>query len=147
MQEQQSAKPDADTRMGGWVGVGYDELEVGRHFPPQAMPLSAEDVACFYRCLGEDRKPEAGMRIPAFLLNELRALKSQMRLPPGVLHAQEELTMLSAARVGEPLQTAVRIADKYIRNEKRFVVVEQVVTCATDNRSILNVRHILYWPC
>lgn len=145
MQQAQSGTPEADTRMGGWVGISYDELTVGQGFPPQAMPISAEDVTCFYRCLGEDRpKPD---RVPAFLLNELRALKSQMRLPPGVLHAQEELVMASAARVGEPLQTAVRIADKYIRNDKRFVVVEQDVTCATDNRAILTVRHILYWPC
>lgn len=148
MQEQQSASPVADTRMAGWVGVGYDEIEVGRRFPPQPLSISIEDVACFYRCLGENRpKPEAGTRIPAFMLNELRALKSQMRLPPGVLHAQEELTMSSAARVGEALQTAVRIADKFIRNDKRFVVVEQDVTCATDQRAILNIRHILYWPC
>lgn len=144
----QSVTPGADTRMGGWVGVRYDELAVGQSFPPQVMPLSADDVACFYRCIGENRaKPEPGTRIPAFLLNELRALKSKMRLPPGVLHAQEELAMASAARIGEPLQTVVRIADKYIRNDKRFVVVEQDVTCVTDNRPILNIRHILYWPC
>lgn len=148
MQQKQSVAPQTDTRMGGWVGVGYDDLRVGQGFPPQILPVSAEDLDCFHRCLGEDRpKPEAGTRIPAFLLNELRALKSQMRLPPGVLHAQEELTLSSAARLGEPLQTAVRIADKYIRNDKRFVVVEQDVSCIADNRPILTVRHILYWPC
>jgi hypothetical protein len=146
--QQQAPKPDADTRMGGWVGVGYDEIEVGRAFAPQDLPVSAQDLADFYRCLGEERPaPVAGTRIPAFMLNELRALKRQMRLPPGVLHAQEELRQHSAAHLGDRLQTAVRIADKYIRNGKRFVVVEQDVTCADDNRPILNIRHILYWPC
>lgn len=148
MQERQSAMPEADNRMGGWVGISYDELEIGRSFPPEPMSISAEDVACYYRCLGEDRpRPAAGTRIPAFLLNEFRALKRQMRLPPGVLHAQEELTMASVARVGEPLQIAVCIGDKYIRNDKRYVVVEQDVTCVTDNRQILHIRHTLYWPC
>lgn len=148
MQEQHPPKPEADTRMGGWVGVGYEDIKVGRAFPPQALPVSAKDLSEFYRCLGEERPaPTAGTRIPAFMLNELRALKRQMRLPPGVLHAQEELRQHSAARLGEKLQIAVRIADKYIRNDKRFVVVEQDVTCADDHRPILNIRHILYWPC
>lgn len=148
MERQRSNTPERDTRMGGWVGVGYEELEVGRSFPPQDLPISAEDFTTFYRCLGEDRAaPDSNTRIPAFLLNELLALKRQMRLPPGVLHAQEELAMTSAARFGEPLQTTVRIADKYIRNDKRFVIVEQSVHCATDNRSIMQIRHILYWPC
>jgi hypothetical protein len=74
-------------------------------------------------------------------------MKSQMRFPPGVLHAQEEIEMLSAARLGEPLTTSITIANKYIRNDKRFIVIDQYVRCASDRRSIMNIRHILYWPC
>jgi hypothetical protein len=80
-------------------------------------------------------------------LNELRALKSQMRLPPGVLHAQEEIEMFSAARVGEALTTSITVEKKYIRNDKRFIVFDQHVRCAADQRSIMKVKHILYWPC
>lgn len=140
--------PEPDRRMGGWTGVGYDDIEVGRTYPPQPLPISADDVARFYRSIGEVRPtPEIGTRIPAFLLNEIRALKQQLRFPPGVLHAQEEIEMHSAARLGEPLMVSIVIADKYIRNDKRFIVFDQHVRCATDQRSIMTIKHILYWPC
>ena len=140
--------PEPDRRMGGWTGVGYDDIEVGHTFPPQPLAISVDDLVSFYSCLGEARPtPQIGTRIPSFLLNELRALKNQMRFPPGVLHAQEEIEMLSAARLGEPLTVTISLSSKYIRNDKRFIVIDQHVRCASDQRSIMNVRHILYWPC
>jgi hypothetical protein len=140
--------PAPDLSMGGWTGVGYDDIAVGQQFPPQPLPVTADDVARFYRCLGEIRAvPETGTRVPSFLLNELRAMKNQMRFPPGVLHAQEEIEMCSGARLGDPLTTTITIANKYIRNDKRFIVIDQHVRCATDQRPIMKIRHILYWPC
>lgn len=140
--------PEPDRRMGGWSGVGYDDIPVGLPFPVQTLSVSAEDVARFYRCLGEDRpQPAVGTRIPSFLLNELRALKNQMKFPPGVLHAQEEIEMVSPARLGESLTVSIVITDKYVRNGKRFIVIDQHVLCASELRSIMNVKHILYWPC
>ena len=139
---------EPDRRMGGWSGVGYDDIDVGRTFPPQPLPIDADDLARFYGCLGDDtRQVRPGSRIPAFLLNEFKALKSQMRFPPGVLHAQEEIRMLSAARLGDPLVVEITIVDKYIRNEKRFIVVDQHVKCTTDDRSVAGITHTLYWPC
>jgi hypothetical protein len=140
--------PAPDRRMGGWTGVGYDDIEVGRTYPPQPLPVSADDVARFYGSIGEVRPaPEIGTRIPAFLLNEIRVLKKQMKFPPGVLHAQEEIEMHSAARLGEPLTVSIATINKYIRNDKRFIVFDQHVRCATDQRSIMTIKHILYWPC
>ena len=140
--------PAPDHRMGGWTGVGYDDIDVGRTFPPQPLSISADDIVRFYGCLGEVHPaPEIGTRVPSFMLNELRSLKNQMRFPPGVLHAQEEIEMLSAARLGDPLATSITIANKYIRNDKRFIVIDQHVRCVSDQRSIMKIRHILYWPC
>lgn len=140
--------PEPDRRMGGWTGVGYDDIAVGQAFPPQPLPITADDIARFYRCLGKEPAPPGrATRVPSFLLNELRAMKNQMRFPPGVLHAQEEIEMFSAAWLGEPLTTSITIANKYIRNDKRFIVIDQHVRCANDQRSIMKIRHILYWPC
>jgi hypothetical protein len=139
---------EPDRRMGGWTGVGYDDIRVGLDIPPYELRIEAADVARFYRCLGEVRPaPKAGSRIPSFLLNEIRAMKSGMRLPPGVLHAQEDLEIIGAAYLGEALTVSVTIADKYIRNGKRFVVVLQHVRAASDQRSIMKIHRILYWPC
>ena len=124
--------PAPDRRMGGWT-ASATTTSAGRTFPPQPLPASAEDVARFYRSIGEVRSaPEIGTRIPAFLLNEIRALKQQMKFPPGVLHAQEEIEMHSAARLGELLMVSITVTNKYIRNDKRFIVFDQHVRCATD---------------
>lgn len=138
--------PAPDRRMGGWTGVGYDDIEVGHTFPAQPIPITADHVADFYKCLGETKPaPVTGTRVPSFLLNELRALKNQMRFPPGVLHAQEHVEMHSPALLGETLTTTVTISDKYVRNSKRFIVVDQHVH--SDGRSVMKIRHTLYWPC
>jgi hypothetical protein len=140
--------PEPDRRMGGWSGIGFEDIAVGQTFPPQSLPVTADDIARFYRCLGETRpSPQTGTRVPSFLLNELRAVKNQMRFPPGVLHAQEEIEMHSTARLGEPLIVSITIANKYIRNDKRFIVIDQHVRGANDQRSIMMIKHILYWPC
>jgi hypothetical protein len=146
--EREMAALEADRRMGGWSGVGYDDIEVGKAFPPLPLAVDTRDLKRFYACLGEDGpSPKPRSRIPTFLLNEFKALKSQMRLPPGVLHAQEEIRMSSAAYLGDPLVVEITIADKYIRNGKRFVVTDQHVKCTADDRSVARIRHTLYWPC
>jgi hypothetical protein len=81
------------------------------------------------------------------MLNELRVLKQHMKLPPGVLHAQEELHLAAPAYADEPLTIEVSIQDKYLRNNKRFVVVAQRVERTSDATLIMTVRHTLYWPC
>lgn len=134
--------------MGGWEGTGYDEIEVGRIFPPYPLVVDEAALAAFHDCMGNSDAPIGpGSRVPAFLLNELRAFKSYVKFPPGVLHAQEELHMYDCARLGEPVVTVVRVADKYIRNDKRFIVVEQRVQAGAERRDVVLVRHILYWPC
>ncbi len=134
--------------MGGWEGTGYDAIAVGQTSPPYRLAVDAAAIADFRRCLGEKVDGIGpGTRIPSFLLNELRAFKSNVYFPPGVLHAQEELEMRGAALLGEELITIVRVADKYIRNGKRFIIVEQAVQAGTERRDVLLVRHILYWPC
>ena len=139
---------EPDRRMGGWSGVGYDSIEVGKTFPPRPLPICLDDLSRFYGCLGEEsHELRPGCRIPSFLLNEFKVLKSQMRFPPGVLHAQEDIQMLSAAYLGESLTVEISIADKYVRNDKRFIVVDQHVKCASDDRSVAKIKHTLYWPC
>lgn len=139
---------EVDRRMGGWVGVTYDNISVGHTAEQQPLSITEDDLVRYYQCLDEKRPaPSPGTRIPSFILNEMRTFKNQLRFPPGVLHAQEEIEMQSAARLGEPLQVKLVVADKYLRNGKRFVVAEQHVSCATDQRPVMKIRHILYWPC
>lgn len=137
--------PPVDERMGGWTGVPFDALDVGRVFPPYPLRIDAEDLRRFHACLG--RTEVASRRLPTFLLNEIHAFKASIRTPPGVLHAAESVVQHTAAVVDEDLEVVVRIADKYVRNQKRFVVIEQRVRRAADGSAVLDVHRTLYWPC
>lgn len=140
------AAPPVDTRMGGWTGVGYDDVEPGRQWPPANVVVTLAMLARFHRCIGAP-PPDAGTPLPAFLLNELRVLKSHLQLPPGILHAHEELHLHSPAYPDEPLTIAVSIHDKYVKRGKRFVRVAQRVAHADSGEPVLDVLHTLYWPC
>ena len=133
--------------MGGWSGVGYDDIEVGQAWPPEVVVITPDMLERYFRCIGANVAPTPHTPVPAFMLNELRVLKSHMKLPPGVLHAQEELQLAAPAFAGEPLTIEVSIRDKYVRHDKRFVLVAQAVCRAADAAPIMTVLHTLYWPC
>lgn len=139
--------PAVDTRMGGWSGVGYEEIEVGRTWPPRTVVITPDMLARYFRCIGRADAPGPRTPVPAFMLNELRVLKTHMKLPPGVLHAQEELHLSAPAFADEALTIEVSIRDKYLRNGKRFVRVAQQVRRAADAAPVMTVLHTLYWPC
>lgn len=142
-----SGQPAIDSRMGGWTGVGYDDVPLRQSWPPQPICIDSGKLTRYLRCIGRDDAVTAQTPIPAFMLNELRVLKQHMKLPPGVLHAQEELHLAAPAYADEPLTIEVSIQDKYLRNNKRFVVVAQRVERTSDATLIMTVRHTLYWPC
>jgi hypothetical protein len=139
--------PAVDRRMGGWVGVEWASIEVGQTWPASTVRIGTEQLARYLRCIGRTDAPTARTPVPAFMLNELRVLKSHLKLPPGVLHAQESIELASPAYPDEDLHIEVRIADRYLKNDKRFVVVAQSVRRASDGTPIMALRHTLYWPC
>ena len=141
----QDAELDPDRRMSGWTGVPFADVKVGQTYPLRRLIRDAKQVERFCAIAGwTGAVPD---HVPAFLLNELRTLKEFLKLPPGVLHAREELSLSSPAEIGEDLEVAVEIADKFIRNDKRFVVFVQTIRSAGDGRQIMSITRTLYWPC
>ncbi|MGI6855111.1 hypothetical protein [Mesorhizobium sp. 1B3] len=138
-------EPEPDRRMSGWTGVAYANVPVGRAFGPRRLVRNAGQVERFCEIAGwSGSRPD---HVPAFLLNELGTLKQFLKLPPGVLHAREELALASPARIGEELEVCIAVADKFIRNHKRFVVFAQTIRSAGDDRLIMSITRTLYWPC
>lgn len=131
--------------MSGWTGVPYADVMVGQTFPARRLARDSRQIERFCAISGwSGPLPD---HVPAFLLNELRTLKQFLKLPPGVLHAREELALASPAEIGEELEVVVAITDKFIRNDKRFVVFAQTVRSASDGRLIMSITRTLYWPC
>lgn len=75
----------------------------------------------------------------------VRAILEELALPPGTLHAAQELTMHRAIAVGEEVSCMARVAQSSKRQGWQFVVVEY--TFADDGgRAVLDGRTTLMIP-
>jgi acyl dehydratase len=90
-------------------------LPKGYEFPPTNFTLSREWVARYAAAVGDETtgKLDADL-VPAMALATLsiRALIEASPLPPGTLHAGQELSFRRAVRVGEELTANARIVSR-----------------------------------
>lgn len=66
--------------------------------------------------------------------------------PTGVLHAREKVRLLAPVYPGEELEASVLVKDKYLKNDKRFVVLEITVRKLENARIALVAERSLVWP-
>lgn len=107
----------------------FDEVTVGEVFPATPLSFTADRdmVASFLAATGNDgrlyRDGESLARVPSmiacvYLIDLLAARRS----PPGGIHAKQALTFHRPVRMGETLSIQGRVAEKYVRKERPYVV-------------------------
>jgi hypothetical protein len=126
--------------------VTYDELDEGQVLGTVTEPVSAEMAGSL---IGEIGAPsEAQVAPPAvFPVLFLKALRRTLGgIPSGGVLAKYEL------RFGEPLRAdggeveiEVSIAEKYVRRERPYVVVQFAIDDADGNRALTGLKTIM-WP-
>lgn len=126
--------------------VTYDELDVGQVLGTVSEPVSGAMAGSL---AGEIGAPgEAAVAPPAvFPVLFLKALRRTLGgIPNGGVLAKYEL------RFGEPLPTGggevaieVSIADKYVRRERPYVVVQFAIDDASGGRALTGLKTIM-WP-
>jgi hypothetical protein len=136
----------AASALQGWEGVPFEQIRAGDLVAERAFSITRDELRRFGACLGEDTVREDA-RVPAFLLNEITTAKSGLRFPPGVLHASEEIEMRRPVLAGEQLVAAVWVKETFVRNGKRFVVMEQAVRTRGTADPALRITRTLFWPC
>jgi hypothetical protein len=125
--------------------VTYDELDEGQVLGTVTEPVSAAMAGSL---AGEIGAPgEADFAPPAvFPVLFLKALRRTLGgIPSGGVLAKYEL------RFGEPLATGgevtveVSIAEKYVRRERPYVVVQFAIDDAEGKRALTGLKTIM-WP-
>ena len=126
--------------------VTYDELSEGQVLGTVTEPVSAEMAG---QLIGEIGAPgEAALAPPAvFPVLFLKALRRTLGgIPSGGVLAKYEL------RFGEPLPAdgseatiEVSIAEKYVRRERPYVVVQFAIDDAEGKRALTGLKTIM-WP-
>ena len=66
-------------------------------------------------------------------------------MPDGLLHARETLELHAPAYPGDRLSLTLRVKSKYIKNDKKFVLMEHEITRVDDQRRIMTVDRLIVW--
>lgn len=139
--------------------LAYDDFAVGHAFPPFRYRIDSADndafIATFDHTPVQDasgsavlspaRRPPVRVAHPT-LVGSFQPQHAAFAWPVGVLHAREKVSLKAAVYPGEFLQATVRVKDKYIRNEKRFVVLEITSQKEETGKLALVVERTLVWP-
>ena len=109
----------------------YDDVAVGDVFPrePLAFEVSGERVGAFLAATGNAGAPyrdgdtiaRAPSMIACVYLIDLLAARGS---PPGGIHAKQALRFHRAVKLGETLSIQARVAEKYIRKDRPYVVAD-----------------------
>ena len=123
------------------------DLEKGHEFPPAPFDLSDQWVDAYVASV-EDEAIGAleGAFVPPMAVAALaiRALLEHASLPPGTLHAGQELAFTAPVRRGEALTVAARIASRGERAGWALMGVE--LNVARDGEAVMTGRAMISFP-
>lgn len=129
----------------------YDDVAVGEVFPaePLRFEVSGSRVDAFLAATGNDgarygqhdaRRRAPSMIAAVYLIDLLKARHS----PPGGIHAKQSIRFHRAVEVGETLTLQAKVAEKYIRKERRYVVSD-FKACDGDGALVSSGRIVSIW--
>jgi hypothetical protein len=123
----------------------YDELEVGSVLGTVTEPVSAELAGSLVGAIGAPG--EAEVAPPAvFPVLFLKALRRTLGgIPNGGVLARYELKFGEPLKTGAEVAIEVSIADKYVRRERPYVVVQFAIDDADGKRALTGLKTIM-WP-
>ncbi len=122
-------------------------LEKGHEFPPASFDLSDEWVGDYVAAVEDEAigALDSGFVPPmAVAALAIRALLDQAILPPGTLHAGQELAFTAPVRRGETLTVAARIAS--CGERAGWVLVGVELRVAGDGATVMAGRATLSFP-
>jgi len=125
--------------------VTYDELEVGQTLGTVTEPVSAEMAGSLAAEIGAPG--EAAIAPPAiFPVLFLKALRRTLGgIPNGGVLAKYDLHFGAPLKTGGEVEIEVSIADKYVRRERPYVVVQFAIDDEDGERALTGLKTIM-WP-
>jgi hypothetical protein len=117
--------------------LDFETIDVGEEYGPLSYVLTAEKLATFRSVIGD---PEAVF--PTIASKDYANLFSTRYEQPGFINAKHESWYQSPPHEGETITTTGRLADKYVRRGRAYLVLE---TCSVgaDQREIVRSKTTL----
>ena len=102
--------------------ISYEELTTGYEFPPASYELSASLISKYLKATDS----KGGEFVPplAIAAYAITALSRALLLPPGTIHASQELEFLKLVPIGAKVDCQVKVTRKLSRGQMRLLVLE-----------------------
>jgi acyl dehydratase len=106
--------------------LSFKQLPVGFEFPATSYELSELIIAKYLEAVGESAEfLELGIVPPlATAACAMTALSQSFTVPPGSIHASQELEFLKPVPIGSRVSCSGRIAQKLVRGSLNLVMLE-----------------------
>ena len=112
----------------------YESLEIGYELPPVTYEISAEGVSKYLEAVDEPsnlyHQPHnlqalTGLVPPmAIVAYTMAALSQHLLLPPGTIHAAQQIEFLKALTVGAKLTCQAKVSRKQERSNLRLLTID-----------------------
>ncbi len=127
--------------------LGYEDISVGLPLGPLRYRVSPELVRANLAAVGQpvpacyEESGHLMIEPGLYVRHGIRLLRDRFRTA-GVIHARAEVNLQRPARAGQVLTVTGRVADKYVRRDRRYVVVESA-TRDEEGREVSRERNTL----
>ena len=102
--------------------ISYEELTPGYEFPPAGFELSTSLISKYLMAVDS----RGGEFVPplAIAAYAMTAMSSSLLLPPGTIHASQELELYKLVPMGTIVNCQAKVARKLSRGQMRMLVLE-----------------------
>ena len=106
--------------------LSFKQLPVGFEFPPTSYQLTETIIAKYLEAVGEETDFLTSWIVPplAIAACAMTALSQSFTVPPGSIHASQELEFLKVVPIGASVSCGGKIAQKLERGSLNLVVLE-----------------------
>jgi acyl dehydratase len=110
--------------------LSFKQLPVGFEFPPTRYELTEPVIAKYLEAVGEESDFLTSGIVPplAIAACAMTALSQSFTVPPGSIHASQELEFLRVVPIGTRVSCGGKIAQKLERGSLNLVILEINVT-------------------
>jgi acyl dehydratase len=106
--------------------LSFKQLPVGFEFPPTSYELTKPVIGKYLEAVGEETDLLASGIVPplAIAACAMTALSQSFTVPPGSIHASQELEFLKMVPIGASISCGGKIAQKVERGSLNLVILE-----------------------
>jgi hypothetical protein len=107
--------------------IKYEDITAGYEFPTASYELNSAIVATYLEAVdNQDNSGSSPEFIPplAIAAYAMKASSSSLSLPPGSVHAAQELVFLKPVPIGSIITCHARVAKKVDRGKMHLLVLE-----------------------